>query len=140
MGGLMKRSSGSVADGAVPAVASGFVPGLGQLMNGESDKALGVFVVAAICGGGLLGGILGGIPIIGGVVLEPSRDVPSCNPDLDNLGCPTATGAETPLDEREAPDVVQPLLDKNAQVENPYNGGHYEQGYILLSTGVTYTF
>ncbi len=67
MGGLMKRSSGSVADGAVPAVASGFVPGLGQLMNGESDKALGVFVVAAICGGGLLGGILGGIPIIGGI-------------------------------------------------------------------------
>lgn len=67
MGGLVKRSSGSVVDGAVPAVASGLVPGLGQLMNGESDKAIGVFVVAAVCGGGLLGGILGGIPIIGGV-------------------------------------------------------------------------
>jgi long-chain fatty acid transport protein len=76
----------------------------------------------------------------GGVVLEPSRDVPSCNPDLDNLGCPTATGSETPPEERDAPDVVQPLIDQNAQVENPYNGGHYEQGYILLSTGVTYTF
>ena len=67
MGGLMKRSSGSVADGAVPAVASGFVPGLGQLINGESDTAVGVFVVAAVCGAGLMGGILGGIPIIGGV-------------------------------------------------------------------------
>lgn len=51
----------------MPAVASGFVPGLGQLINGESDKAVGVFVVAAVCGAGLLGGVLGGIPIIGGI-------------------------------------------------------------------------
>lgn len=76
----------------------------------------------------------------GGVVLEPSRDVPACNPDLENLGCPTASGSETPQDEREAPDPIQPLTDPNAQVESPFNGGHYEQGYILLSTGVTYTF
>ena len=64
---LVKRSSGSAADGLVPAVASGFVPGLGQLLNGESDKAVGVFVVAAVCGAGLMGGILGGIPLIGGL-------------------------------------------------------------------------
>ena len=63
----MKSSSGSVADGAVPAVASAVVPGLGQLINGEGDKALGVFAVAAICGGGILGGVLGGIPLIGGI-------------------------------------------------------------------------
>jgi long-subunit fatty acid transport protein len=76
----------------------------------------------------------------GGVVLEPTREVPVCNPDLDNLGCPTATGAETPQDEREAPDPVQPLSDANSQVESPYNGGTYEQGYVLLSLGVTYMF
>ena len=64
---LVKTSSGTFMHGLIPAVASGFVPGLGQLMNRESDKALGVFVVAAICGAGLFGGVLGGIPIIGGL-------------------------------------------------------------------------
>lgn len=63
----MKRSSGSTGGGLVPAVASGFVPGLGQLLNGEGEKALGVFVVAFVCGAGLMSGLLGGIPIIGGL-------------------------------------------------------------------------
>jgi hypothetical protein len=61
---LEKRSS---ASGLVPAVASGFVPGLGQLMNGEGDKALGVFAIAFVCGAGIMSGLLGGIPIIGGL-------------------------------------------------------------------------
>ena len=66
MSNLVKRS-GSTVDGLVPAVASGFIPGLGQLINRENDKAIGVFVVAAICGAGLLGGLLGGLPVIGGL-------------------------------------------------------------------------
>jgi TM2 domain-containing membrane protein YozV len=45
----------------LPAVASGFVPGLGQLLNGESDKAIGVFVVSAVAGLG----IWSAIPLIG---------------------------------------------------------------------------
>ena len=57
---LVKRSKGG---GLVPAVASGFVPGLGQLLNGEGDKAIGVFVVAAVAGLG----IWSAIPILGGV-------------------------------------------------------------------------
>lgn len=57
------RRTGSVADGAVPAVASAVVPGLGQLINGESDKALGVFAVAVIAGLGFWAGI----PLLGGV-------------------------------------------------------------------------
>jgi hypothetical protein len=62
---LEKRSSGSAASGLVPAVASGLVPGLGQLLNGDGTKALGVFAVAFVCGAGLMSGLLGGIPIIG---------------------------------------------------------------------------
>ena len=58
---LMKRSGGSVASGAVPAVASALIPGLGQLINGEGDKALGVFAVWAVAGLGFLGVI----PLIG---------------------------------------------------------------------------
>ncbi len=43
---LMRRSS--AANGLVPAVAS-------------------VFAVAFVCGAGLMGGLLGGLPIIGGL-------------------------------------------------------------------------
>ena len=57
---LATRGGGT---GVVPAVASGFIPGLGQLINGEGDKALGVFVVAAVCGAGLVASI----PVIGTV-------------------------------------------------------------------------
>ncbi len=45
----------------VPAVCSAIVPGVGQLVNGETDKAIGVFVVAAVCGASFLGVI----PLIG---------------------------------------------------------------------------
>ena len=46
---LMRRDGGG-GSGVVPAVASAVLPGLGQLINGETDKAIGVFVVAAVCG------------------------------------------------------------------------------------------
>lgn len=59
----MKRPSGSAIDGAVPAVASAVVPGLGQLINGEGDKALGVFVTWAVAGAS----VLGSIPLVGTV-------------------------------------------------------------------------
>ncbi len=58
----MRRPKGSTARGLIPAVASGFVPGLGQLLNGQTDKAIGVFVVA-----GVAGIVYGwGIPLIAG--------------------------------------------------------------------------
>jgi hypothetical protein len=55
---LVRRGSGS---GVVPAVASAVIPGAGQLINGESDKALGVFAVAAVSGLS----VVGAIPIVG---------------------------------------------------------------------------
>lgn len=58
----MKRT-GSAADGVVPAVASAVVPGLGQLINGESDKAIGIFAVAVVAGLSFWGGI----PVLGGL-------------------------------------------------------------------------
>jgi len=57
---LVKRSGGS---GVVPAVCSAIVPGVGQLVNGEVDKAIGVGVVALVSGAS----VLGAIPIIGAV-------------------------------------------------------------------------
>jgi hypothetical protein len=57
---LVRQGGGS---GVVPAVASALIPGVGQLVNGEVDKAIGVFVVAAITGASFLGAI----PLIGSV-------------------------------------------------------------------------
>ncbi len=56
---LMKQSSGSVVKGAIPAVASGFLPGLGQLINGQTDKGIGVFAAFAV------GGVVSMVPLIG---------------------------------------------------------------------------
>lgn len=58
---LVKRSGGS---GVVPAVCSAIVPGLGQLVNGETEKAIGVFAVSAVAGASLLLSI----PVLGPVV------------------------------------------------------------------------
>ena len=58
---LVKRGGGG--SGVVPAVCSAVVPGLGQLVNGESDKALGVFAVAVVSGASFLGAI----PLVGPV-------------------------------------------------------------------------
>ena len=57
---LVRRGSGS---GVVPAVCSAVIPGVGQLVNGEADKAVGVFVVATVAGAGFFVGI----PILGTV-------------------------------------------------------------------------
>ena len=60
---LVPRSNGDAASGVVPAVASAIIPGVGQLINGETDKAIGVFVVAAVAGASFLGAI----PLLGGI-------------------------------------------------------------------------
>jgi TM2 domain-containing membrane protein YozV len=50
--------------GAVAGVAGFLIPGLGQLMNGETDKAIGMGVVFVATGFALLTGL----PLLGGVV------------------------------------------------------------------------
>lgn len=57
---LVKHGGGS---GVVPAICSAVIPGVGQLVNGETDKAIGVFVVYVVAGAG----VIGAIPIIGPV-------------------------------------------------------------------------
>lgn len=56
---LVRRSARG--GGVVPAVCSAFVPGVGQLLNGETEKAIGVFVVAGVSGLSFLGAI----PVLG---------------------------------------------------------------------------
>ena len=59
---LVRRGSGG-GSGVVPAVASAVIPGAGQLINGEGDKAVGVFAVYVVAGLSFLGVI----PLVGTV-------------------------------------------------------------------------
>ncbi|MBA3820386.1 MAG: hypothetical protein H0X17_15955 [Deltaproteobacteria bacterium] len=59
---LVRRNRGAGA-GVVPAVASALVPGVGQLVNGQTDKAIGVFAVAVVSGASFIGAI----PLLGSV-------------------------------------------------------------------------
>lgn len=62
---LMRRGQVSNTRGLVSGVPSLFIPGSGQIINGEGDKALGM---AAVWGGGLALAFLGGgLPLIGGL-------------------------------------------------------------------------
>jgi len=63
MSNALVKSTGSGGSGVVPAIGSLVIPGVGQLINGESDKALGVFVVAVATGAAFFGGL----PLIGGI-------------------------------------------------------------------------
>jgi len=56
---LVKRSGGG--SGIAPAVCSAVLPGLGQLVNGDTDKGIGVLAVALVSGAGFVGAL----PLIG---------------------------------------------------------------------------
>lgn len=58
MSKALVRRSGS---GVVPAVCSALIPGVGQLVNGETDKAIGVAAVYFVAGASFLGAI----PLLG---------------------------------------------------------------------------
>ena len=64
MSRALVKSGGGKRDnvaGIIPAACSAVVPGLGQLINGDTDKAIGVFVVAAVSASSFLGAL----PLIG---------------------------------------------------------------------------
>jgi TM2 domain-containing membrane protein YozV len=56
---LVKRSGGG--NGVIPAVCSALLPGIGQWVNGEADKGIGVMAVYLVAGAG----VVGAIPVIG---------------------------------------------------------------------------
>lgn len=63
MSKALVRREGGGGSGIVPAVCSAIIPGVGQLVNGDTDKAIGVFTVYVIAGASFLGSI----PLIGTV-------------------------------------------------------------------------
>jgi len=62
---LVRRGKTSNTRGLISGVPSFFIPGSGQVLNGEGDKALGM--AAVWIGGGLVAFLGGGLPLIGGI-------------------------------------------------------------------------
>lgn len=59
---LVRRGGGkNEGAGVFSAVCSAFIPGSGQLVNGETEKAIGVFAVAVVAGSSFLGAL----PLLG---------------------------------------------------------------------------
>ncbi len=61
MSNALARRGDNTARGVIAGGASAIVPGLGQLINGDTDKALGVFVTAVVAGAG----IWASLPVLG---------------------------------------------------------------------------
>jgi long-subunit fatty acid transport protein len=78
-----------------------------------------------------------------GVVLEGSNDNPGeCNPISsvpNELGC-NRDGVQKPLDERQGPDPINPLVTPPQQLEAPVNRGVFESHYLMLMLGATAWF
>ena len=55
--------TGSKTRGIIPAVASAIIPGVGQMVNGQFEKGVGVLVVYAVAGASMIKWI----PVIGAV-------------------------------------------------------------------------
>ena len=51
----------SATKGLLPAACSAVLPGTGQLLNGETNKGIGVMVTYVVAGAG----VIGAIPVIG---------------------------------------------------------------------------
>lgn len=79
------------------------------------------------------------VDVAGGMVLEPDRTAPACNPTTAMPGCEDPAN-DTSFVDRNSPDPVQPLATQSQQVQSPFNGGTYSSGYLLASLGVTLWF
>jgi hypothetical protein len=65
MSNALVKSESNTTRGAVSGIASFLIPGVGQLINGETDKALGMFAVFAVTGIAFLAHL----PIVGGLMV-----------------------------------------------------------------------
>ncbi len=78
-----------------------------------------------------------------GVVLEGSNNNPGrCNPISPapmELGC-NGDGVQAPLDERQGPDPINPLVVPEQQLQSPVNQGVLRSHYVLLMLGATAFF
>lgn len=77
-----------------------------------------------------------------GVALQGTRtDSRMCNPPLTSplSGCGPG-GSVQPIEDREGPDPVNPLVTSSQQAENPINQGTFKSHYIMFMLGASTWF
>ncbi|CAN5922849.1 hypothetical protein BH11MYX3_BH11MYX3_39280 [soil metagenome] len=76
-----------------------------------------------------------------GVVLEGTNDNPGdCNPiSSQALGC-NRDGVQDPLENREGPDPINPLVVSDQQLQSPVNQGVFKSHYVMFMLGATTWF
>jgi long-subunit fatty acid transport protein len=76
-----------------------------------------------------------------GVILEGTNDNPgNCNPiSSQQSGC-NGDGVQEPLDDREGPDPINPLVVPEQQLQAPVNQGVFKSHYVLIMLGATTWF
>ncbi len=82
------------------------------------------------------------IDVGAGYIHQGTRtDDRNCNPVMmvPAVGC-GAGGAVTPVDHREGPDPINPLVATQSQVENPVNQGTYKSHYLMFMLGMSTWF
>jgi len=83
------------------------------------------------------------INIGGGAVLEGKNENPgTCNPTSNvtsMTGC-NGDGFNAPLEERQGPDPINPLVNPDQQLQSPVNQGTFKSHYVLFMLGVSTWF
>ncbi len=78
-----------------------------------------------------------------GLVLEGSNNNPGdCNPTslmATETGC-NGDGVQAPLEERQGPDPINPLVKPDQQLQAPVNQGVFESRYVMFMLGATTWF
>lgn len=75
-----------------------------------------------------------------GVILEGTRTQDrGCNPTSANPGC-GGTGSDQPINKRQGPDPITPIIDTENQTESPVNQGTFKSHYVMFMLGVSQRF
>lgn len=75
-----------------------------------------------------------------GLILEGSRSFDrGCNPTQSDVGC-SGTGSDAPIDQRQGPDPINPVLSPSQQVESPVNQGRIRSHYLMWMVGASHRF
>jgi hypothetical protein len=56
------------------------------------------------------------------------------------MGCGSTPNVDQPVNQRQGPDPILPVVDSTVQAENPVNEGTYKSHYLLFMLGVSTWF
>ncbi len=80
------------------------------------------------------------VDVGGGAIFEGSNsNGGDCNPTKVQLGC-VGDGSEHPIDNRDGPDPINPVITPSNQFENPVTQGTYKSHYVLFMLGFSTWF